>query len=170
MTVAVYAGSFDPITTGHRSIFMQGLRMFSHVRLLIANNPNKKYFFNFVKRLHLVQGDIEGIPNLSVSITDGLVIEHARSIGAGYLLRGIRNESDVLYELKLAEENKKLAPEIQTVFLPADPEIAEVSSSKLKELVQAGADVSKYCSSLVKFEIQDTLRNLEKMRKLGLIE
>jgi len=145
MTIAIYAGSFDPITKGHMSIILQAARMFAHVRVLMAVNPDKKYVLPFLERMQLIQHCVGRIPNVSVDHTQGYVVEYAREIGANFLVRGVRGASDVTYELELATENKNLAPEIQTVLLPADPKLAEVSSSKLKEMIKAGKDVSQWC-------------------------
>lgn len=140
--------------------------MFSHVRILIAINPAKQCLLNEHVRMSLIEQDIKGIPNVSVDFTDSFVVDYARRIGASFLLRGIRNESDVLYEMKIAEENRRLAPEIQTVFLPADPKVADVSSSKLKEMIQSQQNVGKFCSAATELVVRQRLADVERMNAL----
>lgn len=113
MTTAVYAGTFDPFTYGHMSIVTQACRIFSHVRILVAVNDAKK-------------------PNVTVDFDEGLVAKYAEQVGATFLVRGVRNLTDAGAELLLAEQNKKIAPHIQTVLLPADPALSAVSSSAVK--------------------------------------
>lgn len=136
MTIAVYAGTFDPFTNGHLTIVQQGARLFSHVRILIAVNPDKTPFLNTPTRLSIIQHRVEKMPNVSVDTTSEYVVHYARACGASVLLRGIRNGTDSVYETTLAQENLKLAPEIQTVILPTDPSLSDISSSAVREFAQ----------------------------------
>ncbi len=153
MTTAIYAGTFDPFTFGHRTIVEQGIRLFSHVRILIAVNPNKTCTFSVEERIKIIKSYVDLIPNVSIDYTDGYVVEYAKECGATVLLRGIRHETDSLGELKLAQENLKLAPTIQTVILPTDPSLSDISSYNVKKMIfEGGAEsykklVPKYVNS-----------------------
>lgn len=149
LTIAIYAGSFDPITLGHVSVIKQAVRLFSHVRVLVAVNPNKSGTFTQDERVLLVQESVAKIPNVSVDTTGGLVVEYAQEIAANVLVRGIRGASDAEGETELAQLNRSIAPQIATILLPAEPLLAAVSSSGLKQLAEDGAELSAYCSPLV---------------------
>lgn len=149
MTIAVYAGTFDPITLGHVSVIKQAVRLFAHVRVLLARNPDKETTFSEEERLDMIRETIGSMPTVSTDATGGFVVDYARDICASVLVRGIRGASDASYETELAAENRQLAPDISTVLLAAEPGLSEVSSSHLKELVLQGEDVSNYCTPQV---------------------
>lgn len=159
MSIAIYPGSFDPITSGHVSVIRQAVKLFSHLRILIAVNPDKKTAFSVEDRVEMISGSVMMIPNISIAYTSLYVVEYARMISASFLVRGIRGESDAKFETILAWENKKLAPEITTIFLPAEANLSEISSSKLKEKIRAGEDVSQYCDPIVEQKLKHVLRN-----------
>jgi len=147
--IAVYAGSFDPVTLGHLSVIRRAARLFAHLRVLVAVNPEKEGVFSHEERVELVRELTRVLPNVSVEATAGLVVEHAREIGAAYLVRGIRGSGDAAIETSLAFANGQLAPELVTVFFPADPALAEVSSSLLRERAKSGEDLTGMCPLLV---------------------
>lgn len=136
MTIALYAGTFDPFTNGHLTIVQQGARLFSHVRVLIAVNPDKVNFLTINERLEIIRHRVGLMPNVSVDYTRGYVVHYAAACGAAVLLRGIRNGTDATYETTLAQENLKLAPQIQTVLLPTDPTLSDISSSAVRAQAQ----------------------------------
>ena len=138
MTIAVYPGTFDPITTGHVSVVREAVRLFAHVRVLIAVHPTKQPLFSLEERIELAREVLGVMPTVSVDGTRGLVVEYARSIGASVLLRGLRGAADAAYETELAQQNRQIAPEIATVMLPAEPRLSAVSSSELKARAQRG--------------------------------
>ncbi len=142
MSIAVYAGTFDPVTLGHLSVIRKAAGIFSHVRVLVAVNQNKSPLFSGDERVNLVRKLVEKMPQVSVDYTSGYVVEYARELGARFLVRGIRNATDAEFEVQLAYENHKLAPEIETVMLPADPKLSLVSSSDLKRRLLANENVS----------------------------
>lgn len=146
MSMAVYAGTFDPITAGHLSIVRQAVRLFNHVVVLVAVNPKKVTLFTVEERLEMIRGEVRVHPNVSAAFTTGMVVDHARLIGANILLRGVRGATDAQFETELAQQNRDLAPEITTLFLPAFAGLSEVSSSRLKELAREGKELSVYCS------------------------
>lgn len=150
---AVYAGSFDPITRGHLSVIARAQLLFAELTVLVAKHPRKTPFFTLEERCALIRGALEeqGIPTsrITVASTEGYVVRFAQNAGAGFLLRGIRSSTDAQDELRLAELNRGLAPSIETWFLPADPTLAEVSSSGLKARLQRGEDISAHCTTNV---------------------
>ncbi|MBI1944070.1 MAG: pantetheine-phosphate adenylyltransferase [Deltaproteobacteria bacterium] len=143
--IAVYAGTFDPFTTGHHSVVAQAAGIFSFVRVLIAVHPDKQCWFTCDERKGQIAAWLAPLPNVSVDATDGLVVEYARRIGARFLVRGIRGASDASYETALAQQNRTLAPDVQTVLLPAEPALSELSSSALKARALAGAPLDGLC-------------------------
>lgn len=145
MSIAIYPGSFDPVTTGHLSVLRQAVRLYGHVVVLLAVNPQKQALFSTDERLALLREVTAPFPNVRVDCTHGLVVDYARDIGATLLVRGIRGATDAEFETLLAQQNRAIAPDIATVLLPAAAELSEVSSSRLKELARSGADVSRYC-------------------------
>lgn len=155
--IAVYAGTFDPPTAGHLSVVRQAARLYSHLVVLVAVNPEKVTLFTPEERVAMLQEEAALLPNVLVSSTNGLVVEHARAVGASVLIRGIRGASDAHFETELAHANRGLAPEIVTVFLPAFATLAEVSSSELKRRTLAGLDVSSYCSPRVADRLRERL-------------
>lgn len=149
MNIAVYAGSFDPVTSGHLSVIHAAARLFPHLRVLLAVNPNKKALLTKDERLALLRELTARYPNVSVDFTEGFVALYARSIGASVLVRGVRGATDAQFETELAHENQRIAPEISTVFVPAEAQLSEVSSTALKERIQKGEDVSSFCPAAV---------------------
>lgn len=146
MTTAIYAGTFDPITSGHLSVVRQAVKLFGHVVVLVADNPAKQTLFPLAERMDMIREAARELPGVTVASTSGMVVEYARAAGAGFLVRGIRGATDAAFETELAKTNKRLAPEIQTIFLPAEADLAETSSSRLKELARRGEDLSPFCT------------------------
>ncbi len=135
-TMAVYAGSFDPLTVGHLWMIEQGVKLFDRLVVAIGINPKKKCSFTPEERLGMVQQSTQQYQNLELaSFGDQFLITYAQSIGAGYILRGIRSESDYEFERVMRNINGDLNPQITTVFLMPPRGIAEVSSSMVKGLI-----------------------------------
>jgi pantetheine-phosphate adenylyltransferase len=149
MKSAVYAGTFDPVTLGHLSVIARAAELFDSLWIVIAVNPAKQPLFTPDERAELLRQVTARWPGCSVTTTEGYVVTLARSLGARYLVRGVRGATDVEAEITLAKLNRELAPEIETVFVPAHAELSEVSSSKLKQLAASGADLSPYCPEVV---------------------
>ena len=149
MNIAVYAGSFDPFTAGHLSVVHQAARIFSHVRVLVALNPDKKTLFSLEERLELIDQLVRPMPHVSVDATSGYVVRYASSIGATFLVRGIRGASDATFETELAQNNRELEPGVSTVLLPAEPSLSELSSSALKARAERGEDISGDAPELI---------------------
>jgi pantetheine-phosphate adenylyltransferase len=143
--LAAYPGTFDPITGGHLSVIERGARLFDALIVIVAINPEKQPLFSPEERQEMIREVTRPWPNVSCESTAGYVVELARARGAHYLMRGVRGATDVEAEIALAHLNRALAPEIETMFVPARPDLSEVSSSRLKELARQGEDVSLLC-------------------------
>ena len=136
MRTAVYAGSFDPITNGHLWMVQQGARLFDKLVVAIGDNPDKKYSFSLADRLQVLTDTVTTMPGVSVSRFEGrFLVNYAQSIGAAYILRGIRDVRDYEFERGMRHINDDLQPAITTVFLMPPRHIAEVSSSLVKGLI-----------------------------------
>ena len=145
MTItAIYPGTFDPITNGHSDLTSRAARMFDHVLVAVAENSAKQPFLSLQDRLALAQEVLGELPNVEVCVLEGLLVHFARRRGARAILRGLRAVSDFEYELQLAGLNRKLAPDLETLFLtPAEP-YACISSSLVREIAALGGDVSDF--------------------------
>lgn len=150
MRKAIYAGTFDPITTGHLDIIKRSMRFCDRLVIAIGVNPSKKTMFSEEERIVQINKAVEKSvdfltsTNIEVVTFQGLLVEYAKQIEACVLVRGIRSVSDFEYEINLANINKVLAPSIETVFLPTSPELAVVSSSMVKEVCKLGGDITKF--------------------------
>src|SRR6478672_13746610 len=136
MRTAVYAGSFDPPTTGHLCMIERGLEMFDHLIVAIGNNPAKRYSFTVEERLKLLHASIPPSDRLVTAHFDNrYLVDYAKKMGAKYILRGIRSPNDYEYERVMRHINADIAPEITTVFLMPPRDIAELSSNMIKGLI-----------------------------------
>lgn len=140
---AVYAGSFDPITLGHTAIVERALRIYDQVTVAIGVNPNKRGLFSREERQALIEASFHN-PRVKVVAFEGLLIDFAKSVQAGVLLRGLRLLTDFEHEFQLALGNRDLDSEIETVFMMTEAEFVYVSSSLVKEIAMNGGDFSKY--------------------------
>ena len=144
--IAVYAGSFCPFTKGHEDIVRQALPLFDKIIIAIGENPDKKDIFDVYERLAWMKEIYQDNPKVHIFSYTGLTVELCQHYGARFLIRGVRNIKDFAAEQELAEINKRLAPEIETVIFLASPEWRMVSSSMVRELWRFGADYSPYLS------------------------
>lgn len=142
MTIAIVAGSYDPISLGHLSVIAEAARLFGHIVVLIANNDSKTYLLTNEERLSTVREATAGIVNCSVDFTEGLVIDYAKRVGATVMVRGMRNQSDSAYELVLAENNRAMMPNLSTVILPAA--LTGISSSMVKQKFADGEHIGAF--------------------------
>jgi pantetheine-phosphate adenylyltransferase len=141
--LAVYPGSFDPITSGHVDILMRSLELFDKVIVAIATNPNKEPLFSLDERQEFIREAVgDRISNVELSHNDGLLVEYCKKVGAGTIVRGLRALNDFEYEFQLAHMNRRLAPGVDTVFFMSDERNHYVSSSLVKEVASFGGDVS----------------------------
>jgi len=140
---ALYPGTFDPLTNGHVDLIQRGARIFSHLTVAILNNPVKNPLFTVEERVEMIRESTSIFPNVSVATFSGLMVEFARREGATAVLRGIRAISDYEYEFQMALMNRRLAPEIETVFLQPAGRYSFIRSSMVKEVFSFGGDVSE---------------------------
>ena len=142
--IAIYPGTFDPVTRGHIDICERALKMFDQVVIGVADSLAKEPFFNIDERLDMLQTVFADSDRISVRPFSGLLIDFARECNAGVIVRGLRAISDFEYEVQLAGMNRSLAPEIETVFLTAAQNYAFVSSSLVREIARLDGDVSEF--------------------------
>lgn len=140
--IAIYPGSFDPVTNGHLDIVERGLKLFDRIIVAILINPGKQALFSVSERLELLQAALEDFPNVEVDTFDGLLVDYASQRGAHAILRGMRAVSDFEYEFQLALMNRKLNREVQTVFLMTGLRWIFTSSSIIKEAAKFGGDIA----------------------------
>jgi pantetheine-phosphate adenylyltransferase len=139
---ALYPGTFDPPTNGHLDLIHRGSKLFEHLTVAVLNNPGKNPLFTVAERVEMLRESTAGLANVSVATFDGLMVEFARRLGATAVLRGIRAISDYEHEFQMALMNRRLAPEIETVFLQPAGRYSFVSSRMIKEVFAFGGDVT----------------------------
>lgn len=139
--IAIYPGSFDPITLGHLDIIERSCRLFERLIVAVLGNPNKTPLFTVQERLNQIRASTRHLPNLEVDSFDGLTVNYARMRQAQVLIRGLRAISDFEAELQMAHTNKTLSTEIETVFLATSNEYSFLSSSLVKEIAKFGGPV-----------------------------
>ena len=156
MAIAVYPGSFDPITFGHIDIATRAAKLFETVHVLVVHNPGKNPKLSLDKRVELVKAVLANQPGNFVvsSLASGLLVGYCKEVKAEALVKGIRTNVDIDYELPMAQVNRDLSG-IETVFLPADPAHGFISSSLVKQVASLGGDISKY----VPAEVVEALKN-----------
>ncbi len=148
-TTAVYAGTFDPVTSGHIDLALRTTKMFDKVILAIADNPDKNPLFDLVQRTELAKAVLEDAKNIEVMSFSGLLIDFVRSVDARIVLRGLRAVSDFEFEFQLASMNRRLDKDIETVFLTPSERYTFVSASLVKEVARYGGDVSEFVHPIV---------------------
>ena len=149
MTVAIYPGSFDPITNGHIDILKSGSEIFDKVIIAVSYNMNKKGFLPIDKRVELIKKSVSHIKNVEVDAFTGLTVEYAKKQNADVLLRGLRTSFDFEYELQLSQTNNALYNDLKTVFLITKPEYNFISSSMVREILANKGDISKFVPEAV---------------------
>ena len=143
-TTAIYAGTFDPVTRGHRDVMLRAGRMFERVVVAVAASPGKKPLFELDERVGLIERVLAGQDNFAIEPFDGLLVEFAASRGATVIVRGLRSVTDFDYEVQIASFNRKMHPEIETTFVAASSEYSFISSSLVREISSLGGDVSAF--------------------------
>jgi pantetheine-phosphate adenylyltransferase len=150
MKVAIYPGSFDPITNGHLDVLRRAATMFDRVIVAIARNAEKTPLFSVPERVALVRGAVQGMANVTVDAFDGLLVQYARRKKALVIVRGLRAVSDFEYELQLALMNRRLESRVETIFLAPKDEYTFISSRMVKEIAKLGGDVGAFVPPAVK--------------------
>ena len=142
--IAVFPGSFDPITRGHEDIILRAAPLFDELIIAIGSNSNKKYMFSEEKRKTMLQKTFGHVANIKIDSYEGLTIKYVESIGAQYMLRGLRTSADFEFERNIAALNLGMNPNIETVFVISSPEYSALSSSVVREIMMHGGDASPF--------------------------
>lgn len=151
--IAIYPGSFDPITLGHLDIIERGCRLFDRMVVAVLRNPNKSPLFTVQQRLEQIRISTPHLSNLEIDSFEGLTVKYAKQRGATVLLRGLRVLSDFELEFQMAHTNKTLAPQIETVFLATSNEYSFLSSSVVKEIARFGGSIDHLVPQHVALDI-----------------
>ena len=159
MKVAVYPGTFDPVTLGHLDIVRRGAHLVDKLVIGVTTNPSKEPMFTVAERLAMVRREVEGIPgNIDVVEFDSLLMDFAEKQGAEAILRGLRAVADFEYEFQMAGMNQKLNDEIETVFLMADVSLQPIASKLVKEIARFGGCIDKFVTPAVAKDVSRALK------------
>ena len=148
--IAVFPGSFDPFTIGHESIVCRSLHLFDEIVVAIGKNSTKANMFSLDQRFQWISDIFKDVPQVRVISYEGLTVDFCKEIGARFILRGLRTSSDFNYERPIAQMNKALADEVETIFVTALPEHVAISSSIIRDIVRNGGDASPFVPIAVK--------------------
>ena len=163
-TTAVYPGSFDPVTLGHIDILERSALLFDRVIIAVLENPGKSPLFTVEERVDLIRRSINSMPKVEVDTFSGLTVDYARSVGATALVRGLRAVSDFENEFQMALMNRRLHPDVHTVFLMTSFSNVFVSSSLIKEVCRFGGDIDAFVPPVVAAAMRERLRAAEGTR------
>ncbi len=153
MKIAVFPGSFDPVTKGHQDIIERALPLFDKIVVAIGVNSSKKYHFSLEQRKEFIELTFDNNQKIEVDTYSGLTIDYCKSIGANYILRGIRNSSDYLYENSIAQMNKTMDNDIETIFIPTIPEFSAINSTIVRDIIINKGDASQFVPAVLKDKI-----------------
>jgi len=142
--VAVFPGSFDPVTKGHQSIILRAAPLFDEIIVAVGVNTSKAYLFPLEKRIEWLGKVFDEHPNIRVDQYEGLTIDYCKAEGANYILRGLRTSADFEFERGIAQMNRSMHPEIDTVFLLSTPELSGINSTIVRDIVRHGGDASQF--------------------------
>lgn len=163
-TTALYPGSFDPLTNGHVDIIRRGARLFDRIIVAVLVNPEKSPLFTAAERVEIAREALADLSNVEVDTFDGLLVDYARRRRASVIVRGLRAVSDFEYELQMALMNRRLNPDVETVFMmPAEP-YTYVSSRLVKEVVALGGSVEGLVPEGVEVRLREKRRRLSTLR------
>ena len=148
--IAVFPGSFDPITRGHESVILRALPLFDQIYVSIGVNSEKQSYFSIDERMEFIRKVFEDQPKIRVTKYSGLTVEYCKAVHASYLLRGLRTSADFEFERSIGQINKKLKKDIETVFFLTDPEYTSLNSSIVRDILRHGGDVSQFVPDKLK--------------------
>ncbi|MFQ5513058.1 MAG: pantetheine-phosphate adenylyltransferase [Myxococcota bacterium] len=155
--IAIYPASFDPITNGHLDLVQRASRLFDVLIVAVAKNVEKASLFSVEERVQMVEEVVRPYPNVRVDVIESLLVDYARAHGARIVIRGLRALSDFEYEFEMALMNSHMYPELETVFLMTSERWFYVSSSRLREIVRFGAEVSEFVPEVVNRKLKEKL-------------
>lgn len=144
MRIGVFAGSFDPITRGHEDIVLKAMPLFDQIIIAIGVNIDKKSAFPLEDRIKWIENTFAEYPKVKVVSYEGLTVDLCKKMSANFIIRGLRNTTDFEYESIIAEANKKLNPDIETIFLLSDPNLRCISSTVVRDLIKNGVDMKSF--------------------------
>ena len=159
--IGLYPGSFDPLTNGHVDVIQSALAVCERIVVAIGIHPSKKPMFSVAERIEMIEEEAArlGIGDaISVSTFDGLVVEAAREAGATLLIRGLRDGTDLDYEMQMAGMNGTLAPDVRTIFVPASPSVRHITATLVRQIASMGGDVSAFVPEAVLCRIRHKFR------------
>ncbi len=157
--IAVYAGSFDPVTFGHLDVIRRGCGLFDKVVVAVGENPNKRYLLSLDTRIRVLEEVTSALPEVEVTEFSGLLVQFCREVGAMAILRGLRAVSDFEFEFQIGMANRDMAPDIESIFLLTDPTNIFISSSLVKEIASNGGDVKRYVPVAAYEALMEKLRS-----------
>jgi len=158
MTIAIYPGTFDPITHGHTDLVLRATRIFDHVIVAVAANTNKQPVFSLEERVELARETLAEVENVEVCGFDTLLVDFAHARNAHVILRGLRAVSDFEHEIQLASINRRLSPDVETLFLTPAEQYTYISSSLIREIASLGGDISAFVHEKVGYALQKKMR------------
>jgi pantetheine-phosphate adenylyltransferase len=155
--VAIYPGSFDPMTNGHLDLIERGCKLFDRLIVSILRNESKQPLFTVEERMEMLHEVVQGYPNVEIDSFHGLLVDYAADKGASVLLRGIRAISDYEYELQMALMNRRLRPELETVFMMSGEAYSFISSRLVKEVFRLGGNISGLVPPSVELRLRNSI-------------
>tara|TARA_B100000678_G_scaffold218362_1_gene185739 strand:+ start:20 stop:478 length:459 start_codon:yes stop_codon:yes gene_type:complete len=142
--IAVFPGSFSPFSLGHKAVVDSALPLFDKVIIAVGNNPEKNQYFSIKKRLKWINDVYKNMPNISVERYEGLTVDFCKTVNANFIVRGLRDSHDFKFEKNIAQMNKKLNAEIETIFIITPPDLSHISSTILRDIIKNGGDISTF--------------------------
>lgn len=163
--LAVYPGSFDPVTCGHVDIIKRALKLTDHLIVAVANNYEKSPMFTLKERVKILKQATKGLKGVSVDSFDGLAVDYVKAKGARVMIRGLRMISDFEYEFQMALTNRKFSPDVETIFMTPSEEYSYISSKLIKEAASLGADISSFVPVFVQKAVKEKLNKNKSSRR-----
>jgi pantetheine-phosphate adenylyltransferase len=142
--IAVFPGSFDPITKGHQDIIARASVMFDQLIVAIGSNTIKQYYFSLEKRKEMIKESVADFPNVTVEEYAGLTVDYCKKVGSNFIVRGLRTSVDFEFERGIGQMNRAMHPEVETIFLLSEPELSAINSTIVRDILANGGDVSKF--------------------------
>ena len=154
MRLAVFPGSFDPITNGHIDLVERAVPLFDKIIVAVGINNQKTALFSLEQRMTWLEKSFEHQPTVSIDTFEGLTVNYCKKVGANFLLRGLRQSSDFDYEKTISQINNIIGDNIETIFLISKPEYSHISSTIVREIIKGNGDVSKFVPEFIALEIE----------------